>query len=220
MKRSFFLTFMETCLLLGAAACKNRHNNDATVAGSVSDPLSDSLAMAIREDSLRMEGIRTYDLTLLELHGKVKKVEEHILSRDLTKTYEFSPEGVLLTVNGMDPFRKHSDNEKNFVEFSRDKEGRIVSIRTQSFCQEVVWDSASVYSFVEHYDEDCTMECRLNCHDNGIVYSSVTMEREGNEAWERTGRDELEYRLDAYGNWIGRIDSYGTMTLRKIVYYD
>lgn len=218
MKGNVFLTLSAWGLLLLAGACKGHESTSER--DSVADSTATVLPSTSPEDSLRMEAFRTCDLTLLELHGRVKKMVERVDGAEWETCYEFSPEGRLTRVNGKDPFNYKWTGGDDYIEYTRDRKGRIESMCLMGGCTEVVWDGEEVWKHVQHFEEGSELECQITAEDNGIVVRTMTMEREGDEPWERTGQNKFEFRKDAFGNWVERTDLYNIRTLRNIEYYE
>ena len=164
------------------------------------------------------------DLAFLNVHGPV-----HILKTEAIE-YEFSPEGVLLAVNGRDPFQEPTreiDDDGVFHDilgYERNEQGYISSVSSIEGCTEFIWADGRIVSETSAGEGMVgTLVYTFNADGTVQSFTEAWSSEDAEEPGEEIVTTYSDYQQDGHGNWVSRVYHIGEVTSsesRTISYYN
>lgn len=203
----------------GGGKTESTETSDST---TVSTAASDDTWI---QDSIAKTKMTSPDLTYLELHGPVKKVQI-----DKGFIYELNENGEIVALDCIDPFSQNemvATPEDYHCVMSRNEDGYISELGGWEWANEYFWKDGKIVR-EEDFAEADEYEYKYEYNDKGEICKV-------HSSYGYAGDDERQQELityiynkyDAYGNWIQRksitTDNDGNeesrIEERTIVYY-
>lgn len=190
-------------------ACGGNGNSSAVDSNAGDAVANDSVAVVAEEPA--PEELTTPDLTLLEVKGNVKRIE----NVDMATGATFDKEGTLLTYV--------SDGKISNVK--RNDKGQLTDFLGADWMT-VTWDGDRPAKIVDSFNE-LTLTDTYTYNDKGLVEKIVNRHEDAFEELDETTTLTFTYApedFDAHGNWLKRSvklsngNSY--TSIRKIEYYE
>ena len=194
-----------------AGSCGKGNTDEADNADSLR--LADSLAEAMRRDSLDWVSFTSKDLTFFGLHGHVKVMVTGGV------TYEFDREGNWVRMGDVSPYGRKITFYDNYSVFKHDDNGFITNEEFWEGGTEYVWKDGHI---VGENSFNCAYECRMSYeYDSLGNISAVTMVEsdDAGDNWSKPSKIAYKYlSFDKFGNWTMRKSSLGDQS-RFLLYY-
>lgn len=207
------LYFIGSVVIAGMiGSCGQTENGNGVDSDSINT--ADSLAEALRRDSIEWVSFTSKDLTFFGVHGHVKTM----LTGGMV--YQFDSLGSWTKIDNVSPYGRKIDFYDSYSVYSRNSNGYIDHEEFWEGGGEYVWTDGRI---VGENSFNCAYECRMSYeYDSLGNIGAVTMVEsdDAGDSWSKPSRIEYDYKsFDRCGNWTMRKSTFGTEE-RFFLYYD